>query len=93
MAVEGLLQIGVQRGKAPGEQVLLGAEVVVKGPCGDARLLADLPNGDLVKALLAGQVHGGLQNGLLGLFGLLFSTGSIVLHGLPPLDSGDPLPL
>ena len=67
--------------------------MVVKGAGGDPGLLADLPDGDLVKALLAGQVHGGLQNGLLGLFGLLFSTGTIVLHALPPLDSGDPLPL
>ena len=93
MTRQALLQIGVQGGETPGEQILLGAEVVVEGAGRDPRLLADFPDGYLVKALLSGQIHGGLQNGLFGLPGLLFSAGPIVLHWLPPLDSSGSLPL
>ena len=45
MTRQALLQIGVQGGETPGEQILLGAEVVIERSGGDARLLADLPDG------------------------------------------------
>ena len=78
------LHVLIQRGKAPGQQVLLGAEMVVKGPGGDSRPLADIPHGHFIKAVFPGQNHGGLQNGLLCLFGLQLAP-LMVVHTRPPL--------
>ena len=88
VAGQGLLHVPVQGGKATGEQVLLGTEVVVKGAGGNARPLADIPDGNLVKAVFTGQLHGGLENGLLGLLRLLLPALAVV-HGLSllPLDT------
>ena len=73
-----LFHVEVQRGKAPGEQVLLGTEMRVKGPGSDAGALADVPDGDLVKTVFPGKSQGGLQDGLLRLAGLLFPPLTIV---------------
>ena len=87
MAGQGGLHVPVQGGEALGEQLLLGAEVVVEGPGGDPRLLADVPHRHLVEAVLPGEDHGGLQNGLLGLPGL-FLPALVIIHRnpSPPLD-------
>ena len=85
MARPGLLHVLVQGGEAPGEQVLLGAEVVVKGAGGNPRPLADVPDRHLVKAVLPGQDHGRLQDGLLRLFGLQLPALMIVhISPAPP---------
>lgn len=83
MARQRLFHVLIQRGKAPGQQILLGAEVVVKGPGGDPRPLADIPHGHLIKAVFPGQNHGGLQNGLFCLFGLQLAP-LMVVHTCPP---------
>ena len=78
VAGQGLLHAAIQGCEASGEQILLGAEVVVKGPGGDARPLADVPDGHLVEAVGPGQLQGGLEDGRLRLAGLFFPTLPII---------------
>ena len=54
------LHIGVQRGESLDQQRLLGGEVMVKGPGGNARPAADVPDGNLVEAALPGELGGGV---------------------------------
>ena len=62
--------------------------MVVEGPRGDARPLADIPDGHPVKAVLPGQVQGGLEDGLFGLLGLLLPALAIIhLDPFFPLTS------
>ena len=85
VAGQGGLHMPVQRRKSPGEQLLLGAEMVIKGPRGNPRLLADVPHRYFVEAVFPGEDHGGLQNSLLSLLGL-GPPALVVVHTISPLD-------
>ena len=80
MLLQPLLHIGIQRSKAAQQHLFLGLEMVVKSPCGDSCLPADVAYRYLVKLIAAQEFHCRAQDGLLRPFGLLPPPLAII-HG------------